>query len=61
MFFAFFSNVKLILRNARGKIWGSDEINVEGWKPLKRLQGHESGLSMPPQASESKLQLLTFR
>lgn len=24
-------------------MWGSDEINVEGWKPLKRLPGHESG------------------
>lgn len=30
-------------RNARGKVWGTDEINVEGWKPLKRLQGHSSG------------------
>ncbi|KAK7036557.1 HIR complex subunit [Paramarasmius palmivorus] len=29
--------------NARGKVWGSDEVNVEGWKPLKRLVGHESG------------------
>ena len=28
---------------ARGKVWGSDEVNVEGWKPLKRLPGHESG------------------
>jgi hypothetical protein len=26
-----------------GKVWGSDEVNVEGWKPLKRLTGHESG------------------
>lgn len=24
-------------------MWGSDEINIEGWKPLKRLPGHESG------------------
>jgi hypothetical protein len=24
-------------------VWGSDEVNVEGWKPLKRLPGHESG------------------
>ncbi|KAF4616734.1 hypothetical protein D9613_008669 [Agrocybe pediades] len=31
--------------NARGKVWGSDEINVEGWKPLKRLQGHESDVT----------------
>ena len=28
-------------------MWGSDEVNVEGWKPLKRLQGHESGSYMP--------------
>lgn len=28
-------------------MWGSDEVNVEGWKPLKRLQGHESGPYMP--------------
>lgn len=31
-------------RGARGKVWGSDDINVEGWKALKRLPGHESGL-----------------
>ncbi|KAF6744880.1 transcription corepressor [Ephemerocybe angulata] len=31
--------------NARGKVWGSDEINVEGWKPLKRLPGHESDVT----------------
>lgn len=37
-------NVETTRRNARGKVWGSDEINVEGWKPLKRLQGHESGM-----------------
>lgn len=30
-------------RTAKGKVWGSDEVNVEGWKPLKRLPGHESG------------------
>ena len=28
-----------------GRVWGSDEVNVEGWKPLKRLPGHESGMS----------------
>jgi len=28
---------------ARGKVWGSDDVNVEGWKALKRLPGHESG------------------
>ena len=32
-----------ISSNARGKVWGSDEVNVEGWKPLKRLPGHDSG------------------
>ncbi|KAI0076485.1 WD40 repeat-like protein [Panus rudis PR-1116 ss-1] len=30
---------------ARGKVWGSDEVNVEGWKPLKRLPGHESDVT----------------
>ena len=36
-------SLSLTRRNARGKVWGTDEINVEGWKPLKRLQGHSSG------------------
>ncbi|KAF8636355.1 hypothetical protein AX16_011006 [Volvariella volvacea WC 439] len=31
--------------NARGKVWGSNEVNVEGWKPLKRLPGHESDVT----------------
>ncbi|KAG5721434.1 Protein HIR1 [Termitomyces sp. T112] len=31
--------------NSRGKVWGSDEVNVEGWKPLKRLPGHESDVT----------------
>ncbi|KAJ8519415.1 hypothetical protein ONZ45_g3630 [Pleurotus djamor] len=31
--------------SAKGKVWGSDEINVEGWKPLKRLPGHESDVT----------------
>ncbi|KAI0747051.1 WD40 repeat-like protein [Daedaleopsis nitida] len=31
--------------SARGKVWGSDEVNVEGWKPLKRLVGHESDVT----------------
>ncbi|KAF8272653.1 hypothetical protein EI94DRAFT_1853906 [Lactarius quietus] len=22
---------------ARGKMWHSDEVNIEGWKPLERL------------------------
>ncbi|KAF7980268.1 hypothetical protein HWV62_39019 [Athelia sp. TMB] len=30
---------------ARGKVWGSDEVNVEGWKPFKRLPGHESDVT----------------
>jgi hypothetical protein len=32
-------------RTARGRVWGSDEVNVEGWKALKRLPGHSSGAS----------------
>ncbi|KAL0566745.1 HIR complex subunit, partial [Marasmius crinis-equi] len=31
--------------NSKGKVWGSDEVNVEGWKPLKRLVGHESDVT----------------
>ncbi|KAJ7669282.1 histone transcription regulator 1 [Mycena polygramma] len=31
--------------SAKGKIWGSDEVNVEGWRPLKRLPGHESDVT----------------
>ncbi|KAF7291869.1 Protein HIR [Mycena indigotica] len=31
--------------SAKGKVWGSDEVNVEGWKPLKRLPGHESDVT----------------
>ncbi|KAF7427978.1 HIR complex subunit [Pleurotus ostreatus] len=30
---------------AKSKVWGSDEVNVEGWKPLKRLPGHESDIT----------------
>ncbi|KAF8270600.1 histone transcription regulator 1 [Lactarius quietus] len=30
---------------ARSKVWGSDEVNIEGWKPLKRLPGHESDVT----------------
>ena len=40
---AFLLSLSVTCRNARGKVWGTDEINVEGWKPLKRLQGHSSG------------------
>ncbi|EJD39202.1 WD40 repeat-like protein [Auricularia subglabra TFB-10046 SS5] len=31
--------------NGGGKVWGSDDVNVEGWKALKRLPGHESDVS----------------
>ncbi|KAL0958091.1 hypothetical protein HGRIS_000265 [Hohenbuehelia grisea] len=31
--------------NAGGRVWGSDEVNIEGWKPLKRLPGHESDVT----------------
>ncbi|KAJ7154721.1 histone transcription regulator 1 [Mycena filopes] len=31
--------------SAKGKIWGTDEVNVEGWRPLKRLPGHESDVT----------------
>ena len=34
------------VRSAKGKAWGSDKVNVEGWKPLKRPVGHESGASV---------------
>ncbi|KAJ7636980.1 histone transcription regulator 1 [Roridomyces roridus] len=30
---------------AKGRVWGTDEINVEGWKPLKRLPGHDSDVT----------------
>lgn len=26
-----------------GKVWGTDEVNIEGWKALRRLTGHQSG------------------
>ncbi|KAG2137398.1 uncharacterized protein EDB93DRAFT_1041438, partial [Suillus bovinus] len=29
----------------RGKVFGSNEVNVEGWKPVKRLPGHESDIT----------------
>ncbi|KAG8949834.1 HIR complex subunit [Tulasnella sp. 419] len=28
-----------------GTVWGSDEKNIEGWKALKRLPGHESDVT----------------
>ncbi|KAE9396447.1 WD40 repeat-like protein [Gymnopus androsaceus JB14] len=40
--------------NARGKAWGSDEINVEGWKPMKRLPGHESDVTDVAWAPEDR-------
>lgn len=30
-------------RSGKGKVFGSNEINIENWKPMKRLPGHESG------------------
>ena len=36
-----------IAQKCHGEVWGSDEVNFEGWKPLKRLQGHESSPYMP--------------
>ncbi|KAF8466282.1 hypothetical protein JB92DRAFT_3135810 [Gautieria morchelliformis] len=27
---------------ASGWVWGTDEVNIEGWKALKQLPGHES-------------------
>ncbi|KAI5981011.1 WD40-repeat-containing domain protein [Pisolithus albus] len=29
----------------RGKVFGSNEVNVEAWKPMKRLPGHESDIT----------------
>jgi len=29
--------------SGRGKVFGSNDVNIEGWKPMKRLPGHESG------------------
>ncbi|KAF8268989.1 hypothetical protein EI94DRAFT_1575869, partial [Lactarius quietus] len=26
-----------VIFTARGKMWHSDEVNIEGWKPLERL------------------------
>ncbi|KAI3608524.1 transcription corepressor [Moniliophthora roreri] len=40
--------------NARGKVWGSDEVNVEGWKPMKRLVGHESDVTDVAWAPEDR-------
>ncbi|KAF8841980.1 histone transcription regulator 1 [Paxillus ammoniavirescens] len=31
--------------SGRGKVFGSNEINIENWKPLKRLPGHESDVT----------------
>ncbi|KAF8490609.1 WD40-repeat-containing domain protein [Gautieria morchelliformis] len=28
-----------------GRVWGTDEVNIEGWKALKRLPGHESDVT----------------
>lgn len=40
-----------LCRTGTGKVWGSDDVNAEGWKALKRLPGHESdvtGLAWSP-------------
>lgn len=34
------------IRAGAGRVWGSDDANVEGWKALKRLPGHDSGASV---------------
>jgi hypothetical protein len=31
------------VRNGGGKNWGSDEVNIENWKALRRLVGHVAG------------------
>ncbi|QRV78951.1 hypothetical protein RhiJN_06966 [Ceratobasidium sp. AG-Ba] len=31
--------------NGGGRVFGSDEVNIEGWKALKRLPGHESDVT----------------
>lgn len=28
-----------------GKIFGSNEVNVENWRSVKRLVGHENGIT----------------
>ena len=29
-----------------GKIFGSNEVNVENWRSVKRLVGHENGMNL---------------
>jgi protein HIRA/HIR1 len=43
----------LSIRAARGRAFGSDEVNVEGWKALKRLPGHDSGSLRCPNTRSS--------
>ncbi|KAL5476584.1 HIR1_3 [Sanghuangporus weigelae] len=45
-----------------GKVWGSDEVNVEGWKPLKCLPGHESDVAALAWAPglDSQVMICTF-
>ncbi|KAI6021061.1 histone transcription regulator 1 [Pisolithus marmoratus] len=31
--------------SGRGKAFGSNEVNIEAWKPMKRLPGHESDVT----------------
>jgi protein HIRA/HIR1 len=36
-----------VLRSGHGlgKIFGSNEVNVENWRSVKRLVGHENGIT----------------
>lgn len=33
----------VLVSGAGGKVWGSTETNVENWKAVRRLVGHDSG------------------
>lgn len=35
-------------RSAGGKVWGTTETNVENWKAVRRLVGHDSGACTAP-------------
>lgn len=35
---------KLTGREGGGRVFGSNEVNVESWRPLKRLVGHTAGM-----------------
>ncbi|KAH7882376.1 histone transcription regulator 1 [Phlebopus sp. FC_14] len=40
--------------SGRSKVFGSNEVNVEGWKPMKRLPGHESDVTDVAWAPEDR-------